>query len=108
MSLKKFTQIKSYKHWIKLGKDSGYPPCCIATFLVRMFAIEVNFKINGGYPKWCLSPTEKGRQHIVCPYHKLTIKQYVYHTCDKCGWHQYNDPDCKNCAQSDIHGRYLK
>lgn len=89
------------------GIASGFPPCCIAYFLLRMVAMDNSTKI---YKICHKNVIEKGKkyknriQHVMCPYHDFIhslddYKTIPYYTCRKCNWQQYKDKICNMCGE---------
>lgn len=98
---------KELKRWpfdwsfIKDGKDSGFHPCCIATFKVRillMFGHATLFNSYGLFTKLKL----KNPGYVVCPYHMARLyaakQAYVWYWCSRCYWSQIRNDKCNRCG----------
>jgi hypothetical protein len=93
---------------IAKGIASGFPPCCIVYFLVRIWGMVNIRKIN----EICSAKHAKHQekygerlQHIMCPYHnamyaKNDYLNIPYYTCKRCGWYQYKDKTCNLCGRA--------
>jgi hypothetical protein len=100
--------------FVKAGRDSGFPPCCIAYYKVRAITMNVWVMIFGNYgffvnPVHYTFHDEQGRKeyrrchpsHVLCWFHKIKYwgREWTnaYHTCPKCDWQQFEDPECRRC-----------
>ena len=104
--------------FIKSGRDSGFPWCCIVWFKIRYLSLHVYELIFGNcgpfggehhtfyneeeYLKYINSEERQYEEnHILCPYHKLHKlifkPKFQYFTCEKCGWIQFKNKICKRC-----------
>ena len=93
--------------FIKHGRDSGYPPCCIAYYWIRSVLMNIHAIIFGNYgffytmkdgaPRW--RPVN-GPRHVLCWFHKVVYrnKPMVYHMCEPCNWLQFQQPKCNKCG----------
>lgn len=77
------------------GRESGFPLCCIAYFLVR----HIVWKLTGKLIE--LSEQPENSEHVLCPFHLIWHKFFPmkgYHTCYTCNWQQYGNPNCVKCV----------
>lgn len=116
--------LKWIRFVIKAGKDSGYPPCCITFFFVRLFFMDLYGILTGDVgpfkgkvrtfysdfdvKAWQNSVEYKREtKHVACPWHRLiyflTKKEHHYYNCGDCSWIQFENDDCNNCAQDDFY-----
>lgn len=88
-----FKRLLKDKSFIRLGLDSGYPPCCIAYFWLRLVFMDMWAIKFGNYGPFYDPKMHKKtkRKHVTCWFHKLILKEkdFKYYTCLKCGWIQF-------------------
>ena len=107
--------------FVKEGRDSGFPWCCIVYYKVRLFFMAIwiitfnsygPFNISIGDDKVFRSKKEmdayfdtsewkRQAQHITCWFHKILYalqrKEHTYYDCRECGWKQFEKKDCNRC-----------
>ena len=87
------------------GIASGFPPCCVAYYLLRSKVnkwifkddiVKYNTLMNSIYAK--IGEDYNHWQHIPCPAHKVLsicgLYKPKYHHCDECGWMQLGKAEC--------------
>lgn len=124
-SLRRFFDKRWYAYAYKAGKDSGYQKCCILTFFVRAFMLDLYGAVVGNVDPFMTMPRlfnshlelkiyqqskeyKRTLKHIACPWHRLiyflTRKEHHYIMCGECAWIQYEKHERNNCAQNDHYG----
>jgi len=89
------------KNFVKKGRASGYSYCCIFWYRIRSIGLGLKMLFTGRLPiaEFVDLNNLPKYQHILCPICLIRYqnRKVQYYECEKCGWHQFENPVCNRC-----------